>query len=62
MPAKLCEFFKQMAKNDFDVIGEFEQKANEKVCEVTFVLLKEYIAKKCSKRIKSSEILSEIPA
>ena len=62
MPAKLCDFFKQMLKNDFDVIGEFEQKANEKVCEVNFELLKEYIEKKCTKRIKSSKILSEIPA
>jgi len=62
MPAKLCDFFKYMLKNDFDTTGEFEQKANDKVCEVTFALLKEYIEKKCSKRIKSSQILSEIPA
>jgi len=62
MPAKLCEFFKQMAQNDFDQIGEFEQKANEKVCEVTFEVLKEYIEKKSPKRIKSSQVLSELPA
>lgn len=62
MPAKLCEFFKQMATNDFDEVGEFEQKANEKVCEVTFNVLKEYIEKKCSKHIKTSDVLSQMPA
>lgn len=62
MPAKLCEFFKQMAQNDFDENGEFEQRANEKVCEVTFEVLKEYIEKKSPKRIKSSQVLSELPA
>ncbi len=59
---KLCEFFKQMAKNDFETSGEFEKKANEKVCMVSFGLLKEYIEKKCPRRIKSSEILSELSA
>lgn len=62
MPSKLRDFFKQMAQNDFDQIGEFEQKANEKVCEVTFEVLKDYIEKKSPKRIKSSHVLSEIPA
>ncbi len=62
MHPKLCEFFKQMAVNDFDCTGEFEQKANDKVCEVTFGVLKEYIEKKCPKRIKTSQVLSELPA
>lgn len=62
VPSKLCEFFRQMAKNDFGYMGEFEQKANEKVCEVTFGVLKEYIEKKSPKRIKSSRVLSELPA
>ena len=62
MPAKLCEFFKQMAQNEFDYVGEFERKANEKVCEVTFEVLKEYIEKKSPKRIKSADVLSELPA
>jgi len=61
MPAKLCEFFKRMAKNDFDYVGEFEQKANEKVCEVSFDVLKDYIEKKSPKKIKSSNVLSQIP-
>jgi hypothetical protein len=62
MPAKLCEFFKQMAQNDFDQIGEFERKANEKVCEVTFEVLKDYIEMKSPKRLKSSHVLSGLPA
>lgn len=62
MPAKLCEFFKQMSENDFDYNGEFELKANEKVCEVTFDVLKDYIEKKSPKKIKSTGVLSEISA
>lgn len=62
MPSKLCEFFKQMGINDFDVCDEFEQKANERVCEVTFGVLKEYIEKKCPRRIKSSDVLSQMSA
>ena len=42
MPYKLRDFFKQMAVNDFNYTGEYEQKANEKVCDVTFNVLKEY--------------------
>ena len=60
MPQKLKEFFKQMAINDFDYNGEFEQKANEKVCTVTFETLKEYINLKSPKKLKSVAILQEI--
>lgn len=61
MPAKLCEFFKQMSKNNFEESGDFELKANEKVCNVTFEVLKNYIENKSPKKIKSSEVLSQIP-
>ena len=61
LPFKMRDFFKQMACNDFDVKGEFEQKANEKVCDVTFELLKEYIMLKSPKKFKSTNILGEIP-
>lgn len=60
MPYKLREFFKQMVKNDFDYSGLYEQKANEKVCEVCFEMLKSYIEKKSVKSFKSTNILSEI--
>lgn len=61
MPHKLRDFFKQMAINDFDEQGEFEIKANEKVCTVTFETLKEYIALKSPKKFKSTDILQEMP-
>lgn len=61
MPYKLRDFFKQMAINDFDEKGEYELKANEKVCTVTFQALKEYISLKSPKKFKSTDILQEIP-
>lgn len=61
MPHKLRDFFKQMAVNDFDEKTEYELKANEKVCNVTFEVLKEYISLKCPKKIKSANILQELP-
>ena len=62
MPYKLRDFFKQMAINGFDECGEYEQKANEKVCQVTFEVLKEYIMLKSPKKFNSTNILQEIPA
>ena len=47
--------------NDFEEKGEYELKANEKVCTVTFEVLKEYIALKSPKKFKSTSILQEIP-
>lgn len=61
LPYKLRDFFKQMSINDFDERGEYEQKANEKVCTVTFETLKEYIMLKSTKKFKSTSILQEIP-
>lgn len=61
MPYKLRDFFKQMSINDFEEKGEYELKANEKVCTVTFEVLKEYIALKSPKKFKSTSILQEIP-
>lgn len=60
MPYKLRDFFKQMAINDFDEKGEFETKANEKVCQVCFEALKEYIALKSPKKFKSTEMLQGV--
>ena len=55
------DFFNQMAINDFDENGEFETKANEKVCAVTFEALIEYISLKSPKKFKSTDILQEMP-
>ncbi|MBE7712171.1 MAG: DNA repair protein RecO [Cyanobacteria bacterium SIG26] len=60
IPHKLRDFFKQMAINSFDEKGEYETKANEKVCTVTFEALKEYIALKSPKKFKSTNILQEV--
>ena len=60
MPYKLRDFFKQMAVNDFDYKGEYETKANEKVCTVSFEVLKDYITMKSPKKFKSTEILQEV--
>ena len=61
LPYKLRNFFKQMSINDFDEKGEYETKATEKVCLVTFETLKEYIAMKSPKKFKTTNILQEIP-
>ena len=60
IPHKLRDFFKQMAINDFDEKGEYETKATEKVCIVTFEALKEYIILKSPKKFKSTNILQEV--
>jgi DNA repair protein RecO (recombination protein O) len=60
MPYKMRDFFKQMFLNDFDTKGEYEQKATEKVCEVTFLALKEYIEMKSPKKFKSTNVLLEV--
>ena len=49
-----------MSINDFDYRGEYETKATEKVCTVTFDTLKEYINLKSPKKIKSTEIINEV--
>ena len=60
IPHKLRDFFRQMATNDFDEKGEYERKATEKVCTVTFEALKEYIILKSPKKFKSTNILQEV--
>ncbi|MBR1424191.1 DNA repair protein RecO [bacterium] len=59
MPHKLRDFFKHMSISDFDEKSEYELKANEKVCNVTFEVLKEYIELKCPKKFKSTNVLAE---
>jgi len=62
MSYKLRDFLKQMVINDFDKKGEYETKANEKVCDVMFSALKEYITMKSPKKFKSTNILQTLPA
>jgi DNA repair protein RecO (recombination protein O) len=56
MPYRLRDFFNQMLVNDFDVVTDYEVKANEKVCEVSFNVLKEYIELKSPKKFQSTSI------
>ena len=60
IPYKLRDFFKQMAVNDFDYKGKYELQANEKVCNVTFEALKEYIMLKSPKKFKTTNVLQEV--
>lgn len=60
MPYKLRDFFKQMALNDFDYKGDYETKATEKVCEVSFQVLKDYIELKSPKKFKSTDMLQTV--
>ncbi len=62
MPHRLRDFFKQMAINDFEQVGDYEQKATEKVCMVTFETLKSYIETKSPRKFKSTNLLLELPA
>ena len=57
---KLRDFLNACLQYDFDYISEYDKKANEKVCNVCFELLKEYINKHSSKKFKSVNILQEI--
>lgn len=61
LPYKMRDFFKKMAENDFDYKGEYELKANERVCEVTFEALKSYIEMKSPKKFKSADIIMQMP-
>ena len=61
LPYKMRDFFKQMAVNDFDYKGDYELKATEKVCQVTFETLKSYIEMKSPKKFKSTEVIQQIP-
>ena len=60
LPYKLRDFFKQMSINSFDQKGKYELQANEKVCTVTFEVLKEYITLKSPKKFKTTNILHEV--
>ena len=62
LPYKLRDFFKNMVQNDFDYKGEYETKATERVCNITFELLKEYITLKSPKKFKSSAVLQDLPS
>ena len=60
MPYNLRDFLKAMSINNFETIGIYEQKATEKVCQVIFEVLKNYITQKSIKKFNSTDILAAI--
>lgn len=60
MHYKLRDFLDSCLNNEFNFVSEYDQKANDKVCNVCFELLKEYINIHSSKKFNSTGILQEI--
>ena len=60
MHFKIRDFLNALAQLDFDYKSEYEEKATEKVCNVCFELLKEYINSHSSKKFNTPNILQEV--
>lgn len=60
MHHKLRDFLLAMLQLDFNFESDYDKKATDKVCEVCFELLKEYIQTHCPKKFKSTKMLQEI--
>ena len=59
MHHKIRDFMQAMLQFDFNYESEYDRKANEKVCQVCFDLLDEYIKTHTNKRQKSVKIVRE---
>lgn len=55
---KMRDFMQAMMQFDFNYESEYDKKATEKVCDVCFNLLNEYIQSHTNKKIKSISILN----
>lgn len=60
IPNKLRDFLVSMIDTDFNETNEYETKATEKICVITFNLLKNYISKHSTKQFKSEKILASV--
>lgn len=60
MHYKLRDFLSVLANSEFDSTSEYEEKANEKICLVSFELLKSYINAHSVKKFNSTTILQEV--
>lgn len=60
MHHKIRDFLLAMLQFDFDYISDYDSKATEKVCEVCFNLLDEYIKTHTNKKQKSVKVLKEL--
>ncbi len=60
MHYKIRDFLQAMLQFDFDYESDYDRKATEKVCQVCFDLLDEYIKIHTNKRQKSAKVLKEL--
>lgn len=60
MHHKIRDFLQAMLQFDFDYESDYDKKANEKVCQVCFNLLDEYIKIHTNKKQKSVKVLQEL--
>ena len=60
MHHKIRDFLQAMLQFDFDYISDYDKKATEKVCNVCFNLLDEYIKTHTNKRQKSAKLVQEL--
>ena len=60
MPYKIRDFLQAMLQFDFNYESNYDKTANDKVCNVCFNLLKDYVSYHSAKKFKSTEILAEI--
>ena len=62
MHYKIRDFLQAMLQFDFNYESEYDKKANEKVCNVCFKLLDDYIKTHTNKRQKTTKVLEELAA
>ena len=60
MHYKIRDFLLAMLQFDFDYSSEYDEKATEKVCQVCFDLLDEYIKTHTNKKQKSVKVIKEL--
>ena len=60
MHYKIRDFLEAMLQFDFDYESDYDRKATEKVCQVCFDLLDEYIKIHTNKKTKSIKVLQEL--
>ena len=60
MHRKIKEFLEAMLQFDFDYQSDYDRKANEKVCQVCFNLLDDYIKIHTNKTTKTTKVLQEL--
>lgn len=60
MHHKIRDFLLAMLQFDFNYESEYDKKATEKVCQVCFNLLDEYIKTHTNKRQKSTKLIKEL--